>query len=148
MAAADIGRIAGGVAFEQLHIAQQAGTGVATLQQVVAQHAVVREAVLQRGLERVDVIDAFADEGPFLESVLIDVRHGVGVGVDAGVAAIDPRIGGGGQVSQVDRHARLQDAVAPRHATPDGNELALVERMRHGAHQLPGAYPRQHGIGV
>ena len=42
---------------------------------------------LERALERIDVVDALADERAFVEQVLVDVRHGARVLIDARLAA-------------------------------------------------------------
>ncbi|MNS38644.1 hypothetical protein D3C72_709010 [compost metagenome] len=62
MAAADVRRIARRVAFKQLHIAKQARARIAAFQQVMAKYPVVGKTVLQRGFERIHVVDALADE--------------------------------------------------------------------------------------
>ena len=54
-------------------------------EQVVAQQRVVRHAAVERALERVDVVDALADVAAFAEEVLIHVRHGGRVRVEADV---------------------------------------------------------------
>ncbi|MNV41428.1 hypothetical protein D3C71_1330630 [compost metagenome] len=148
MPAADVGGVARGLPFEQLDIAQQARAGIATLQQVMAQHPVVREAVLQCRFECVHVVDALADEGAFLEDVLINVGHSVGIGIDAWIASVQASVRRRGQVGQADSHPRLQDAVAACHSARDRVELGLIERMRHGADKFPGGFPGQLGIGV
>ena len=47
---------------------------------------------VERPLERVDVVDALADERAFAEQVLVDVGDGARVGIDAGFAAEQPRV--------------------------------------------------------
>jgi hypothetical protein len=65
---------------------------VTAFQQVVAEDAVFREAAGQRLLEGCDVVDALADEGAFLERILIDIGHRPGVRVDARLAAVQAGI--------------------------------------------------------
>ena len=67
----------------------------------------------ERGLEGIDVVDALAGVGAFAEEVLIDVRHGGGVGIDAaraGEDALEERALAADR--QRRRDARLQHAVA------------------------------------
>ena len=88
----DIGRIARRVILVQLHIADQASAGVAAFQQIVAEDAVVGKSPAQRAFERIDCIDALADERAFAEQILIHVRHRTRVRVDARLAAVQLRI--------------------------------------------------------
>src|SRR5512146_2320076 len=92
VASLDVRAVARRIVLVQLDVAQQPGARVATLEQVVAQDAVFRQTLPQRELERVDVVDALADERAFTEDVLVDVRYGARVRVDAGVARVQPRI--------------------------------------------------------
>ena len=57
----------------------------------MAEDAVLREAPGERALERVDVVDALADERAFAEQVLVDVGDGARVGIDARLAGEQPR---------------------------------------------------------
>jgi hypothetical protein len=91
---------------------------VAAFDQVVAQDAVFGQAAGQRALERVDVVDALADERAFAEQVLVDIGNRARVRVDAGFAAIQPRIAGTVGARQAQADARLQDAVAFDHDVP------------------------------
>ena len=56
---------------------------MATFDQVVAEDGVVGEAIGQRALEGIDVVDALADEGAFREGILVQVGNGTGLGIDA-----------------------------------------------------------------
>jgi hypothetical protein len=62
----DVRAVAGGKVLIQLHVAQQPGARVAALQQVMAEDTVLGEASLEGLFEDIDVIDALADEGAFL----------------------------------------------------------------------------------
>ena len=75
--------VPGGEILHHLHIGNQAGAGEDALEQIVAEQGVLRNAALQRRLERINIVDALAGVGAFAEQVLIDVGHGGGVGVDA-----------------------------------------------------------------
>jgi hypothetical protein len=132
----------------QLHVAQQPGAGVASLEKIVTEDAILRKARAKRLLEGIDVVDPLADERAFAEHVLIDIRGYPRVRVDARLAAIQSRIARAVRPRQTDRHARLQNAVAggdpPLHRVVEGT----VERVRHGADELPRRVARQLRIGV
>ena len=76
-------QVAGRVFLEQLHVAHQPRPGVAAFEQVVAQDPVLREPPPEGRLECVHVVDPLADEGALAEQVLVYVRDGARVGVDA-----------------------------------------------------------------
>ena len=73
-----------GELIEELDIGHQAGPGEDALEEVVAQERVVGHPVRHRGGEGVQVVDPLAGEAPFLEQVLVDVRHRRCVRIDAG----------------------------------------------------------------
>ena len=83
-------------------------------------------------LERVDVVDAFADERALAEQVLVDVGDGARVRIDARVAAEQrDDTASGCALGQAHAHARLQDAVAVDHARRMLIKRGAVERMGH-----------------
>ena len=88
----DIGAIARRKIFIQFGVAEQPGAGVATFQKIVAQDAVGRKASFECPLERIDVVDALADERALVEDVLVYVRNGARVLVDARLAPVQARI--------------------------------------------------------
>lgn len=88
-----VGAVACRVPFEQLHVAEQAGVGVAAFDQVMAEHPVIGKAAIQCALERVHCVDAFANERPAEEQVLIDVGNGLCVGVDTRIAGEQAGVG-------------------------------------------------------
>src|SRR5439155_3814792 len=135
---------------EQLHVAQQARAGVAAFEQVVAQDAVFWQTPAEHMLERVDVVDALADERAFAEQVLIDVTDGARVGIDARLAAEQARIARARRARQAHADPRLQDAVALDDTRRFGAtaEARPVQRVRHRADELPGRVARQLGVGV
>ena len=61
-------------------------------EQVVAEYPVFGEAATERALERIDLIDAFADERTLAAQVLVDIGDSARIGVDAGFAAEQSRI--------------------------------------------------------
>ncbi len=148
-------RHVGGVArrrlLDHLHVRQQPGAGVAAFEQVVAEHPVGRQPLAERALEGVDVVDALADERALAEHVLVDVGDGARVGVDAGVAAVQPGVARAPARRQAGADARLQDAVALGHhvgAARVGGEARPVERVRHRRHELRRGVARQLRVGV
>jgi hypothetical protein len=74
VAAAHVGAVARRVILIQLHIAQQSGAGVASLEKIVTEDAILRKAPAKRLLEGIDVVDSLADERAFAEHVLVDIR--------------------------------------------------------------------------
>jgi hypothetical protein len=84
--------VAGRIFFVELYVAQETGAGIGAFQQVVAEDAILREAIAECLLEGIELIDPFADEGPFSEQVLIHVRHGACVWIDTGFAGVEPRV--------------------------------------------------------
>ena len=91
MAPLNVRAVARRIAFVQFDIAEQARAHVTAFQQIVTEDAVFRQAILQRELEHIDVVDALADERALAEGVLVDVRHGARVRIDAGVAGVQSR---------------------------------------------------------
>ena len=148
MPSAHVGTVAGRVFLEQLHVAEQARACVATLDQVVAEDAVFRKAAIQRALERVDRVNALADERALAEHVLIDVRNHLRVRVDAGIAAVQLRVARARGAGQADPHARLQDRVAADHAAAHRVVHGAVERMVDAADEGLRGVARQLGVGV
>ena len=72
MSSANVRRITGRIVLIQHNICQQRRAAVATFQKVVAENSVLRK-VATAAIERVDVINAFADERAFGEQILIDI---------------------------------------------------------------------------
>ena len=75
--------VAGRELLDDLDIRGEAGAREHALEEIVAEERRVRRAVGERGLEGVDVVDAFSGVGSFPEQILIDVGDGRGVGVDS-----------------------------------------------------------------
>ena len=74
---------------EDLDIGYQAGMGIASLDEVVAEDAVIGEAPMQDALEWGDLVDALADEGAGAEEVLVDIGDRPAVGIDARLTRVD-----------------------------------------------------------
>ena len=116
----------------------------------MAQDAVFRQAIGQRPLEGVDVVDALADEGALAEQILIHVGDGARVGVDAGFAAIQARVAGAVDAHEARGHAWLQDAVTLDHdpGPCTAAEARPVQGVRHRGHDLRRRVARQLCVGV
>ncbi|WP_425128606.1 hypothetical protein [Burkholderia metallica] len=115
----------------------------------MTEHRVLRHAAGEHRLERIDVVDALARIGAFVEQVLVDIRYGRHVGIDAVrarrhaleqrplVAACEGR-----------RDARLKHAVAFDDAPARRIEYRPVERVRHLADQAAHGIAQQPRIGI
>ncbi len=75
--------------FDDLDIGSQTGAGEYSLEKIVTQKRALRHAAVQRGLERIHVVDALAGIGAFAEEILVHVGHGRGVRIDAAHAGED-----------------------------------------------------------
>ncbi len=150
MPAVHVGVVARRRILDQQHVADQPRARIAAFEQVVAQDAVLGQAIAQHVLEGVDLVDALADERAFVEHVLVDVGDGAGVRVDARLAAEQPPVVRSVRGGQARADPRLQDAVAARHHRRLGRaaEARRVERVRHRGDELPGGVARQLRVGV
>ncbi len=148
MAAAHVGAVAGRIVLVQLRIAQQPCPRVTSFQKIVAEDPILGEAPTEGLLERIDVVDPLADERAFAEHVLVDVRDGTRVRVDAGLPAVQSRIARAVRTRQADRHARLQDAVALDDAPLRCVVAGMIQRVCHGADELPRRIARKLRIRV
>ena len=79
---------------EQRDVGDQPGAREQAFEEIVAQQRVLGYPAGERPLERIDVVDALAGVGPFGEEVLVDVRHGGGVRIDAAGPGERPLIEG------------------------------------------------------
>ncbi len=141
--AAHVRAVARRVFLVQQHIAYQSGARVTTFQQIVAEDAVFGKAILERSLERIDLVDSLADEGAFTEQVLVDVGDGAGIGVDAWLLPVQASVARAIRAGQAHAHARLQDAVALTDFLLDFVVARAVERVRQGPNKLPRGVARK-----
>ncbi len=148
MPAARFGQVARGVVLQQHHVADQPRSGMATLEQVVAEYAVLRQAAAEDLLEGIHVVDALADVRTFSKSVLVDVRHRPGVGIHARLAREDAGVPRPPGTGQADVDAGLQDAVPLDHSSPAGVVTRPVERVSQCAGQETGCPAGQLSVGV
>ena len=148
VAALDVHGVTRRVVLIQLHVADQSSARVTAFDQVVAEDPVVRHASRQCAFERIDVIDALADERALVEQVLVHVRHGTRVRIDARLTAVHTRIPAARLAAHADADAWLQDPVAARDHVAGRIEAGAIERMRQRADQFPRRIARQLGVGV
>src|SRR5258707_10437185 len=88
MVTPEVGFILVGVFLIQEHIAQQSAPHIASFQQIMAKDTVFLENIAEGQVEDIYVIDAFPNEGPFFEKILVYIRGDPGIGVDARNAAL------------------------------------------------------------
>jgi hypothetical protein len=75
--------VAGGKFLDHFDIRRQTGTSEDTFEQVVAEQCGIGNTAGERGLESVDFVNALAGVGAFADQILVNVRGGRGVRVDA-----------------------------------------------------------------
>ena len=119
----------------------------------MAEDPVLGKATAQGPLERVDVVDAFADERAFGEHVLVDVGNGACVRIDARITRVHAREPRSIRARQADAHAWLQYAVPLGHPLgarwhAGAIETRTVQRVCHHADELPRRVARQLRVGV
>ena len=79
-------QIARRVVVENFDIRHKTSARERPLDEVVTEQRVVGKAPFGRASKDIDVVDALSCERPLAEQILIDVRHGGRVRIDAGVA--------------------------------------------------------------
>ncbi len=85
-----VGEDARRVVVDDLDVGDQRGARMQPFEEIVRQQRVLGHPSFERGPERVDVVETLAGEDAFLEEVLVHVRDGGRVGVDAGVPGVEP----------------------------------------------------------
>src|SRR5690606_5109330 len=83
--------VVAGIVVVDRDVRREAGTRVAAFDQVVREQGILREPAVCRGLERIDVVDAFAGVAALAVQVLVDVGYGCRVRIDARMPGIDRR---------------------------------------------------------
>ena len=89
MLATGVGDVRGRIVVVHDHIRGQTGARVVALDQVVRQQRVLGKPAMRRDLERIDIVDALARERAFTEEILIHVRDGRRIRIDARMARRD-----------------------------------------------------------
>ena len=131
MAPADVDGIGGGVVLEEYHVAYESRSRVRAFEHVVAQNAVFRESCFDRLSERIDVIDALADERTLAEHVLVDVRDRTRVGIDPRFTRERARVGGPISAAHAGTDPWLKNAIAGRDPPAPRIVSRAVQRVRH-----------------
>ncbi|MCY1400480.1 hypothetical protein D9M71_155700 [compost metagenome] len=114
----------------------------------MTEDAVVWQTALERLFEGVNLIDTLADERAVLEQVLINIRDGTGIGVDAGIATEQAGVCRASRAGQADPDAWLKDRVAADNLSAVFIEHWVVQGVHHGADALAPDVAGQQGIGV
>ncbi len=148
MATVHVREVAGRIFLVQVRIAQQSGPRMAPFQEIVAEDPVLGQPTVEGLLERIDVVDPLADEGAFVENVLVHIGDGARVRVDPRFAPEQTRIARPVLARQAAGHARLQDAVPLGDALQPLVVSRAVQRVRHRSDELPRRVARQLGIRV
>jgi hypothetical protein len=80
--------VAGGKILDHLDVRDQTSAGKGSLEQIMAEHGVVRHPPRQRPGKGIDIIDALAGVRSLVEQVLIDIRNCRRIGIDPGVTGM------------------------------------------------------------
>ena len=100
----------------------------------MAEQGIVRESLVQDRVQDGNFIDTFTSEDAFAIEVLIGVRCGPAVDIEAGLARVNGCQAGARCRANAHADARLQDAVAFHNDAHLGIDDGLVQRMSEGAH--------------
>ncbi len=146
--AAGVCQHAGWVFVHQLDVRDERDTSVQPFEQIVRQQRIFGDRVFERRGERVDVVQAFAGEDSFAEQILVGIRHGGGVRIDAGMAGVEAREQRAGGARECHADPRLQNAIAFGDAADFGIEAGPIGRMGDDADQLPRCIARQPRIAI
>jgi hypothetical protein len=117
------------VVVQDLDIGDKRHARKQTLEQVVAQQGVLRNAIAERRLECFNVIEAFTRINSFSEQILINVRNGGGVRIDA-------------------RTSRERKSEPGLRCARRSIELSAIKRMQNCPDEPPGGVTRELSIGV
>ena len=96
----------------------------------MAQERVFGDAPRQTALERIHIIDAFADVAPLAKQILVHIGDGQCVQIEAAIARKEAGEEGAVGTGGLNLGARLQNGVARNHFARLGIELGVVERVR------------------
>ena len=143
-----VGGIRRRVVVVDVHVRDQPGPGVVTLDQVMGEQPILGKPPMRRLLEDGDIVDPFPGETPFAIQILIDVRHGGRIRIDPGNAGVHGRESGPVGARERHTHAGLQNPVAPNHPPALGVILGPIERMGEGPDQVGRGVGRQNGVRV
>ena len=136
------------VVIDQVDIGAQAGTRVNTFEQIVTEQRILRDAIVERGVEGIDIVNALADVTALVEQILIHVRDRRRVRIDSNVSGEDFRERRPVGADDVDADTRLQDAVTFRDTTQSLIEPWSVQRVRQRTDEPSAGFERKLGIGI
>ncbi len=121
---------------------------MASFQEVVTEDEVFGKPVAQNPFKGIHIIDSFADEGTFLKPILVDIRHGSRVGIDAGLSSEDAHEPRASRAGQAQGDSGLQDRVPIAEQITLVIETRPVQWMGQGCHQSVGRLPWELSIRV
>ena len=81
-------------------------------------------------LERIHLINPLSGKTSFTEKILVHVRNGCRIGIDAGMPRVDRGEARTLRTAYGYLHARLQDAIAFGDSSECGVEVTTIEWMR------------------
>ena len=148
MAASNVRAVARGGLLEQLHVAQQPRSYVAAFEQVMAENPFLREPLRESPLERIHLVDPFADERALGEQILVDIRYGARIGVDTGFGRRSHSRVARAPATRGRGHAGLQDPIAVYHAPGNLVIAGAIQRVGHGSNELASRIARKLRIAV
>src|SRR4029077_5411446 len=98
--------------------------------------------------EGIHIVETLARENPFVEEILIRIRHRGGIGVDAGVARINASEERARRARQGDADSWLENAVALRDSATLRIDHRAIQRMADDADELSGGITRKPRVRV
>src|SRR6266446_10582473 len=148
MLAHSIGVIVSRIVVQKLDIADQGRARKDRFKQIVTEQRVFRNASVQRFFERVDIVQTLARIDSLAEEILIDIRRGGGIRINAGVAREDAREQRLRGTLQRDAHSWLQNRVTFNNRPGRAIETRLVQGMNRRANQTTSGIARQLGVSI
>lgn len=120
-----------------------------TFKQVMAQQAIVGRPPNQAAFKGIDIVNAFAHIDTSAKEILIEIRDGQRIEIEAIVTGKDvPGEERPISAIRLNHRARLEDCITGTDFACLGSELSVIERMGQGANQPVGAFIGQHRVGI
>src|SRR5437764_10394033 len=94
------------IIFDYFDISDQPRACVSAFDQVVTEQRILREAMLEYALHHWNFINPFTRENTLAIQILVDIRHGVGVNIHAGLTGINVRQPRTGSALYAHSHSR------------------------------------------
>src|SRR5215831_18582045 len=136
------------IVFDDLDVADQTGTRVSPLNEIVTQQRIAREPAIQYLMDGRYFINAFAREASFAIEILVGVGNGTRVDIESGLARIQRRQPRPRRTLHADSDAWLQDPVAGGHDVFSGIDDRLIQWMGHRANHPCSGSARKLGVGI